>query len=159
MREIFKPAPGEPADPGRVFYTIAPEDVGKRVIVTEIGPINVRDIMGHVLPDDVGKRLYRVPARVPGPDRSDLWFWQAENDAQRDARLAPAHTSSFTVSTSTGRTFRYQAMSAEQAREMFDADRQEMNEISRAQCGQFVAAQVSLTKFERAMIPPMQSAP
>jgi hypothetical protein len=106
MREIFKPAPGEPADPGRVFYTIAPEDVGKVVIITEIGPIHVRDIMGRVQEIDVGTRLYRVPSNA-----GDMWFWQAENDAQRDTRLAqntPART---------------------------------------------------LTKFERAMIPPMQSAP
>jgi hypothetical protein len=111
MREIFKPAPGEPADPGRVFYTITPEDAGKVVIITEIGPIHVRDIMGRVRVTDVGTRLYRVPTRTPSGKDGLTWFWQAENDAQRDARLTqntPART---------------------------------------------------LTKFERAMIPPMQSAP
>jgi hypothetical protein len=82
MREIFKPEPGEPADPGRVFYTITAEDVGKIRISTEIGPIHVRDVMGRVTEDDVGRRLHRVP----GP--AGVWFWQAENDAQRDARLA-----------------------------------------------------------------------
>jgi hypothetical protein len=84
MREVFKPQPGEPGDPGRVFYTITPDDVGKRVITTTIGPVDVGNIIGAVLPIDVGKRLYRVPCKDP----SALWFWQCESDSQRDWRLA-----------------------------------------------------------------------
>jgi hypothetical protein len=155
MKEIFKPAPDEPADPGRVYYTLTADDVGKRVIVTTIGAIHVGDIMGAVLPIDVGKRLYRVPGG------SGLWLWQAENDDQRDARLGqevPAHGSLFMVSTSTGRTFRYHAVSAEQAEAMFNADRQEMDEASQAKCGQFVSVRLgtraALSRQERAMIPP-----
>jgi hypothetical protein len=86
MREI-QPA-RLPADPGRVFYTIRPEDVGKGIIDTEIGPIAVSDVLGRVQPGDVGKRLYRVPTDGGLPDQPLLWYWQAENNQQRDARLA-----------------------------------------------------------------------
>lgn len=81
MREVFEPESAAP-DPGRVFYTIKPEDVGKGVLRTSIGPIHLGGVLGKVLPDDVGKRLYRVQMN----DKSG-WIWQAENDRQRDARL------------------------------------------------------------------------
>jgi hypothetical protein len=81
MREIFKPQPDEPADPGRVFYTITAEDVGCRVIVTDIGPIIVGDFIGAIQPADVGRRLYRVPV----PDTSQ-WVWQCESDDHRFRR-------------------------------------------------------------------------
>jgi hypothetical protein len=86
MREIFKPQPAGPGDPGRVFYTITADDVGKRVIKTTIGPLDIGSVIGAVLPIDVGKRLYRVPCN----DRSAPWIWQCESDTQRDARLAKA---------------------------------------------------------------------
>jgi hypothetical protein len=86
MREIFKPSPGEPADPGRVFYTITTDDIGKRFIKTTIGTIELGSVIGYVQPGDVGKRLYRVPN-----DADDSYIWQCENDAQRDRRLASAH--------------------------------------------------------------------
>jgi hypothetical protein len=84
MKEVFKPTPDEPADPGRVFYTITADDVGKTVIITTIGAVYVRDISGGVHEGDVGRRLYRVPVN----GEPVIWIWQAENDAQRDARLA-----------------------------------------------------------------------
>lgn len=80
MREIFGPRPEH--DPGAVFYTITEGDVGKRVLHTEIGPIALVDVMGYVLPNDVGKRLYR---RLT--DAGDHYFWQVENNQQRDTRL------------------------------------------------------------------------
>jgi len=76
MREVFKPR-SDPRDPGRVFYTIRLEDIGKTVIQTEIGPIHVTDSIGRVYKFDVGKRLYRVPN-----NDGDWWYWQIENDAQ-----------------------------------------------------------------------------
>jgi hypothetical protein len=82
-REVFG-VKSAPPDPGRVFYTITDADVRKSVIETEIGPIRLADVIGHVTPRDVGKRLYRVPCNDP----EGGWFWQAENDRQRDERLA-----------------------------------------------------------------------
>jgi hypothetical protein len=83
MREIFAPKP--PAeDLGTLFYTITPEDVGKHSIDTEVGLIRVSDVIGRVLPGDVGKRLFRH--RIPG----GLFMWQAESDAQVQARRSRA---------------------------------------------------------------------
>lgn len=82
MREVFAPDQARPANPGRVFYTIRAEDAGKRVIATDIGPVFLADVIGRVLPCDVGKRLYRVPVN----DRSH-WIWQCESAGQRDKRL------------------------------------------------------------------------
>lgn len=76
MREIG-PAKPPPGDPGEVFYTIRPEDRGKTVIDTEIGPVSVGSVIGCVLREDVGKRLYRV--RVHGTHE---FIWQAENGKQ-----------------------------------------------------------------------------
>ena len=80
MREIF--GPQETHDPGAVFYTITEADIGHRVIQTEIGPISLGDVIGYVLPADVGKRLYRTPIRGGG------WIWQCENSEQFAARVA-----------------------------------------------------------------------
>jgi hypothetical protein len=80
-REVFKA--DRPTDPGRVFYTITESDIGKAVIMTEIGAINVASCIGRVLPIDVGKRLFRITGRLSGE-----WIWQAENNKQRDERLA-----------------------------------------------------------------------
>ena len=44
--------------------------------------IYIQDVMGRVLPSDVGKKLYRVRS-----DANDRWVLQVENDAQRDARM------------------------------------------------------------------------
>lgn len=82
MREIFPPKPQESTDPGRVFYTIRPEDKGKRVIETEIGKIPVWEFIGYVMRCDVGKRLYRVPNNA-----GDYWFWQMENHVQYENRI------------------------------------------------------------------------
>jgi hypothetical protein len=79
-REILKAK--TPTDPGRVFYTITAADVGKAVIMTEIGAINVCAAIGRVMHCDVGKRLYRITGRLSGE-----WLWQAENNKQRDERL------------------------------------------------------------------------
>jgi hypothetical protein len=81
MREIFEtPAP---RDPGRVFYTIRRADVRKIILRTEIGPIYLTNVIGYVLPVDVGRRLYRVLNEA-----GDSWLWQCESIAQRDQRLA-----------------------------------------------------------------------
>lgn len=82
-REVFRQ--DERRDPGRIFYTITAADVGKAFIPTEVGAITLADVIGRVLPGDVGKRLYRVPAEA-----GDSWIWQCENDGQRDARVAKA---------------------------------------------------------------------
>ena len=89
-REVFKPDPGEPRDPGRIFYTITADDVGKRVIKTTAGPVNAGDVIGAVLPIDVGKRLYRVPCEDP----TAPWFWQCESDGQMITRQRREGTSS-----------------------------------------------------------------
>ena len=80
--EVYRFEPTQ--DPGHVFYTITAEDVGKRSIRTAAGTISVTDVIGQVLAGDVGKRLYRVPCDDPAAG----WIWQAENDKQRDERLA-----------------------------------------------------------------------
>ncbi len=82
MREVFAKAELAPADPGEVFYTIQAEDVGKAVIQTEVGPVHVGDFMGRIQPVDVDKRLYRRQ-NISG----DWWYWQIENNEQRDERL------------------------------------------------------------------------
>jgi hypothetical protein len=82
VREVFAPV-DHPLDPGRVFYTIRAEDINKRTIQTEIGPIHVFEFIGYVMRQDVGKRLYRVPN-----NEGNCWFWQMENDAQYLARKA-----------------------------------------------------------------------
>lgn len=85
MREVFKPVPEDALrDPGRVFYTITPGDVGKRTIVTTIGPIELSGVIGYVQRGDVGKRLYRVPCDDPAAG----WIWQCESGAQQSTRLA-----------------------------------------------------------------------
>lgn len=81
MREVYTVVPGEAPDPGRVFYTIRPEDVGKSVLNTEIGPIHVTEFIGRVLYSDVGKRLYRIPNNA-----GDYWFWQIEGQEQFEIR-------------------------------------------------------------------------
>jgi hypothetical protein len=87
MREIFKPAT-PPAEPGRVFYTIATEDAGTATIETEIGPICLSGWFGIVRKGDVGKRLHRTPVNGGISGQLVTWVWQVENEAQRDARLA-----------------------------------------------------------------------
>ena len=82
-REVFKPSPEDNSDPGKIFYTITPDDVGKGVITTTAGHIRVTDVLDRVLPGDVGKRLYRVQNNA-----EDSWLWQAENNRQRDERLS-----------------------------------------------------------------------
>jgi hypothetical protein len=85
MREI-QPA-AIPPDLGRVFYTIRPEDVGKGIIDTEIGPISVHDVLGRVQHLDVGRRLYRVPADGGAEGQPVTWYWRAETNKQRADRL------------------------------------------------------------------------
>lgn len=82
MREVFPPVEQGTADPGRVYYTIRVEDIGKNVIQTEIGPISAVSFMGAVRSYDVGKRLVRRPNNA-----GDLWFWQLESDSQLRDRL------------------------------------------------------------------------
>lgn len=74
MREFFPP--GAAVNPGEGFYTIRPEDVGRTVIPMDIGPLNIRGIMGYVLRRDVGKRLYR---KIDGTGYA---YWQVESDRQ-----------------------------------------------------------------------------
>lgn len=81
MREIYTVVPGEAPDPGRVFYTIRREDVGKSVLNTEIGPIHVTEFIGRVLYSDVGKRIYRTPNNA-----GDMWFWQIESHVNFEIR-------------------------------------------------------------------------
>jgi hypothetical protein len=79
--EIF--APDRPARLGFVFYTIRAEDVGKSVIETEKGPISLSAVIVRVSKGDIGKRVYHVLNEA-----GDTWFWQVENDAQRDKRVS-----------------------------------------------------------------------
>jgi hypothetical protein len=79
MREVFLAR--ERRDPGRVFYTILAEDVGKTVIQTEIGPILVNEFIGRIRSKDIGKRLYRVPNNA-----GDYWYWQLEGKKQFEER-------------------------------------------------------------------------
>jgi hypothetical protein len=84
MREIFRASPPLPRDlTDVVFYTITAEDVGKRFIHTTEGLIPLGDVIGHVLPGDVGKRLVRVPDGA-----RDSYVWQCESNDQRDRRLS-----------------------------------------------------------------------
>jgi hypothetical protein len=85
MREVH--ATDQHPDPGRVFYTIRPEDVGSAVIHTDAGPIYMVNVLGRIMKRDVGKRLYRTPT-----DDGGSWYWSAENDEQRDNRLARSQT-------------------------------------------------------------------
>jgi hypothetical protein len=78
MREIGPLKPHY--DPGEVFYTIRKEDVGKQVIETEIGKIDVGTTLGRVITADIGRRLYRKNLGDSG------YTWQAENNAQRRKR-------------------------------------------------------------------------
>lgn len=93
MREIFAVASPHP-DPGEVFYTLRPEDVGKVVIDTEIGLVHVGDLLGRVLPGDAGRRLYRMPVDlVPGEGEPGRYTWQMESHRQftlRTRRSEPA---------------------------------------------------------------------
>jgi hypothetical protein len=84
MREVFKPAASYGDAPLHdVFYTIVAEDVGKfAVIETTVGVIPVGQVLGRVLPGDVGKRLYAVLTQ----DKLHT-VWEAENNLQRDERL------------------------------------------------------------------------
>ena len=80
-REVFRRKPED--DPGEVFYTITAGDVGSRVsIETEVGTIYLVNVLGMVLPSDVGKRLYRHRR-----DDSTTWYWDAESDQQMARRL------------------------------------------------------------------------
>lgn len=83
-REVFRPAEGQPGDPGKIFYTITEADVGRSSIPTTAGFISVADVIGRVQAIDVGKRLYRVRCDDPAGG----WIWQCESERQRDERLA-----------------------------------------------------------------------
>lgn len=76
--EVFKPSPQTTNDPGRLFYTITPEDVGHRFIKTTAGVIALESVLGYVQSIDVGKRIYRVPCEDP----TAPWIWQAESQDQ-----------------------------------------------------------------------------
>lgn len=80
MREIGPAKPQEDNDPGEVFYTIRREDVGKTVIETEIGPVVIAMILGRILRNDIGRRLYRINLGDSG------YIWQTENNKQRRER-------------------------------------------------------------------------
>lgn len=82
-REVFETTDKTSTDPGRIFYTIRREDIGKRFIRTPEILIQLADVIGYVQPADVGKRLIRVQNNA-----KDSWFWVCEGDAQRDKRLA-----------------------------------------------------------------------
>lgn len=83
MREVFRPEPAA-EDDELLFYTIIRDDVRKGSILTTAGRIDVTPVLGFITTHDVGRRLYRVPSVNGGH------VWQAENDAQRDHRLARA---------------------------------------------------------------------
>lgn len=57
-------------------YELKESDVGKRFLKFGGQHLRLSGIMGVVLPNDVGKRLYK---------RGDIY--QVENDEQRDRRL------------------------------------------------------------------------
>jgi hypothetical protein len=83
MREI-QPRRPEPVDRELWFYTIRPEDVGKTVIHTEEGPLNMTDSIGWVLRIDIGRRLY---GRV---DNCGVRNWQRESEQQYAERVRHA---------------------------------------------------------------------
>ena len=80
MREIGPPKPDP--DPGECFYTIRKEDAGKTVIDTEIGRVSVAPLLGTVLKQDIGKRLYRLRDYGGDWQGAPAYAWQAENNAQ-----------------------------------------------------------------------------
>jgi hypothetical protein len=66
----------------RLFFTVGPEHVG-RAFVKAFGRVwPVSDFLGVVLASDKGKRVYRVRDNAGGH------YLQAENDEQRDRRIA-----------------------------------------------------------------------
>jgi hypothetical protein len=73
----------------RRYYEIQESDVGSRILEAFGKRWYVKDVMGHILPDDVGKRVYmKVTGRVnPGWWAGPGAIIQVENDQQRDARL------------------------------------------------------------------------
>ena len=88
-REVFRPEPAaDYRDPGRIFYTITAADVRKHQLHTTAGDISLSGWFGIVQASDVGKRLYRVPTSGGIDGQPVTWAWQAENDSQRDARIA-----------------------------------------------------------------------
>lgn len=80
--EIF--APREHPDIGECYFTLRSIDVGKASILTEIGRVELRDMMGYVTPRDVGKRLYRFFF-------GGSWVWMVENNDQYQRRLLIEH--------------------------------------------------------------------
>ena len=70
----------------RNYYTITRADVGKAFLRAfgRVWPMSA--VLGRVLDQDVGKRLYRVRAEDGVTD-----ILQAENEPQRAARLAREH--------------------------------------------------------------------
>jgi hypothetical protein len=76
MREVFKPELVEAQQPVYgVFYTITATDVGKSApLMTTVGFIPINEVMGRVLPGDVGKRIYAHLS-----DDSTHTVWQVDN--------------------------------------------------------------------------------
>lgn len=60
----------------RHLFTLTIDHVGKSWVRIGSHGISLRNLMGRVLPSDVGKRVYRVDGIL-----------QVENNEQRDSRL------------------------------------------------------------------------
>lgn len=82
--EVFPPE--DARNPEHVFYTLTARDVVKGTIRTSVSTIDLLNDLnfGRVQKGDVGRRLYGTLG-VPGWDG---YYWKAETNAQRDARLA-----------------------------------------------------------------------
>ena len=57
------------------FYEILPEDVENPFLKTHLGVIVIADVLGRILPSDIGKRFYKVDG-----------IFQVESNDQRDKR-------------------------------------------------------------------------
>jgi len=80
--EVFKPEPETP-HATHVFYTVTDDDIDQSVIVTTVATIPIYNMFGHVLPVDVGRRLYGQT-----DDGGAHWSWHAEPAIKAHGRLA-----------------------------------------------------------------------
>jgi len=69
----------------KLIHTIVNSDVGNSLsgpLAKKIGMMGIANMMGKILPCDVGKRVYAVTC-----DDGETIIYQVENNEQRDTRL------------------------------------------------------------------------
>lgn len=64
-----------------MYYTITSQDVGKRTISVGGYKWLITDVMGHILPTDIGKRVYVIDGIL-----------QVESESQCNSRLAKSQS-------------------------------------------------------------------